>query len=462
MRSRSFLQDHQQYRPPQQQDGHHQGIDSIVEGLQNNSITPPPASGFKFNGVPSPHAPPRVIDSGLIHTLSHSNCQPPPGTASDRIVATIFYRSKPRVNITPNASSPASVTSTPSTSNKLPDGLAPVRTLSSFPLEPPATDSEPLDHLYGSYVSQLCLTSFLAMVSSLPLPRLETGEQATITSSHRCLDTPEHPRVVELTFSPAPDPTYITLDDLRRHEQLYRFESEWNVDVILQPDTVFRRHPRLVVFDMDSTLIREEVIDLIAASINVEAEVSAITARAMNGDLDFSASLRERVKLLKGVEADIFTKLRSVITPTTGAKELIRALRKLGVKTAVCSGGFIPLTSWLASELGIDYAYANTLTVSEATGTLTGEVEGDIVDAQRKADLLVEIAAQEGIDRRQTLAVGDGANDLIMMGEAGLGVAFNAKPRVQLEAEARLNGESLIDLLFLMGFTAEEIAVLSA
>jgi phosphoserine phosphatase len=453
MRSRSYLQDHQQYRPPQQ-DGQ-PGIDSIVEGLHNASVSPLPPSPSKFNGVPSTKSPPRIIDSGLIHTLSHTNCQPAPGTTSDRIVATIFYRNA-RVNVNTPQASPAA------TSNALPAGLAPVRSISSFPLEPPAPDSEPLDHLYGSYVSQLCLTSFLAMISSLPLPRDADGEPINLSSSHRCLDTPSQPRVVELTFSPAPDPAYVTLDDLRRHELLHRFEREWNVDVILQLDTVLRRHPRLVVFDMDSTLIKEEVIDLIAASINVEEEVSAITARAMNGELDFSASLRERVKLLKGVEADIFTKLRSVITPTPGARELIRALRKLGVKTAVCSGGFIPLTSWLASELGIDYAYANSLTVDESTNTLTGEVTGTIVDAQHKADLLVEIADKEGIDRRQTLAVGDGANDLIMMGVAGLGVAFNAKPRVQLEAKARLNGESLLDLLFLMGFTAEEVAILTA
>ncbi|TVY68946.1 Phosphoserine phosphatase, partial [Lachnellula suecica] len=324
------------------------------------------------------------------------------------------------------------------------------------PLEPPPPDPEPLDHLYGSYISPLCLTSFLHLIQSLPSPR----NSHPLTSSHRCLDSPHQPSIVELTFSPAPDPTYVTLSDLRKHELLYRFEREWNVDVVLQNDTVLRRYPRLVVFDMDSTLITQEVIDLIAASIGVEAQVSAITARAMNGELDFSSSFRERVQLLKGVHSDIFTQLREVITPTKGARELFTALKKLGVKTAVLSGGFIPLTQWLATELGIDYAYANSLASDAATSTLTGEVVGDIVNAERKRDLLLEIAQKEGFAREQVVAVGDGANDLLMMGAAGLGVAWHAKPVVQMEAQARLNGDSLLDLLHVFGFTAEEVEVL--
>jgi phosphoserine phosphatase len=300
------------------------------------------------------------------------------------------------------------------------------------------------------------LTSFLHLISSLP----SRQGSAALSSSHRCLDNPSHPTIVELTVSPTPDPAYLTLSDLRKHELIYRFEREWNVDVILQADTVLRRYPRLVVLDMDSTLIEQEVIDLIAASIGVEDQVSAITARAMNGELDFSASLRERAKLLKGVDANIFTKLRSVITPTKGARQLIRALKRMGVKTAVLSGGFIPLTQWLADELGIDYAFANTLTSDPETGKLTGEVTGTIVNAERKRDLLLEIAQKEKVALEQVVAVGDGANDLLMMGAAGLGVAFNAKPVVQMEAEARLNGESLLDLLHIFGLTAEEVEVL--
>lgn len=447
VRGKSYLEEHQQYRPPQQ-DGH-QGIDSIVESLSIGG-SPSPKAAQKYNGVPSPRSPPRVVESGLEHTLSHSNCQPAEGTKSNKIIATLFYKSNaPRV-----ANTGAQPDRSPS---PLPPNMAPVRTLSNFPLEPPPADPEPLDHLYGSYISQLCLTSFLALINSLPLPK-----NTTLSSSHRCLDNPHHPLIVELTFSPAPDPAYLSLSDLRKHELLYRFEREWNVDVILQNDTPLRRYPRLVVFDMDSTLIREEVIDLLAASIGVEAQVSAITARAMNGELDFSASLRERVAVLKGVDADIFTKLRTVITPTKGARELVRALKRLGVITAVLSGGFIPLTSWLASSLGIDYAYANSLLSNGST--LTGELDpaAPIVDAEMKAQLLVSIAKENNISLDQVIAIGDGANDLKMMKEAALGVAFCAKPVVQMEASARLNGGDLLEVLYLMGFTKEEVDLLIA
>jgi phosphoserine phosphatase len=454
MRGRSYLDEHQQYRPPQQ-DGH-QGIDSIVEAL---SLSPSPKKIITpYNGIPSAKTPPHVVESGVSHALSHTNCQPPPGEQSDRLVATLFYKStSPRVA---NTSSPPSRSPSPAL---LPSNLAPTTSLEAFPLEPPPADPEPLDHLYGSYISPLCITSFLALISSLPLPKPYTH----ITSSHKCLDNPTHPRVVELTFSPAPDTTYLTLDDLRKHELLYRFEREWNVDVVLQHDTPFRRYPRLVCFDMDSTLITQEVIDLIAASLgpHVEEAVSGITARAMNGELDFNASLRERVKLLKGVDEGIFEQLKSVLNVTNGVPLLLRALKRLGIKTAVFSGGFIPLTSHLAKSLGIDYAYANTLAAAPSSTpsgyALTGEVEGSIVNAERKAALLLEIAEKEGVDLKQVIAVGDGANDLLMMREAGLGVAWNAKPRVQMEAGARLNGESLADLLFLMGFTQEEVDALT-
>jgi phosphoserine phosphatase len=455
MRSSSYLQEHQQYRPPQQ-DGR-QGIDSIVEASQQTSAAASKVI-HAYNGVPSPKSPPKIIDSGLNHTLSHSNCQPSPGSSSDRLIATLIYKTRsPRTTPTDFPPDRSSSPNPSSALRPIPAALAPLLTPSNFPLEPPPSDPEPLDHLYGSYISPLCLTSFLHLISSLP----SRPGSATLSSSHRCLDNPNHPCIVELAVSPPPDPAYLTLSDLRKHELLYRFEREWNVDVILQPDSVLRRYPRLVVFDMDSTLIEQEVIDLIAASIGVEAEVSAITSRAMNGELDFSASLRKRARLLQGVDADIFTKLRTVITPTKGARELIVALKKMGVKTAVLSGGFIPLTQWLADHLGIDYAFANTLAVDSATQTLTGEVVGTIVNAERKRDVLLEIAKKENVALEQVVAVGDGANDLLMLGVAGLGVAFNAKPVVQMEAQARLNRESLLDLLHFFGLTAEEVQVLT-
>ena len=453
-RSRSYLQEHVQYRPPQQ-DGH-PGIDSIVESLSSSRLESPKQI-LPYNGVPSHDNPAKIVESGLIHTFSHASCQPAPETIRERFVATLIYKTKVSrgTESEQNADSPrASVHSLSDTTRELPANLAPVRTLSNFPLEPPPPEPESLDHLYGSYISPLCLTSFLHLISGLPLSH---GAE-TITSSHRCLDNPEHPTIVELTFAPIPNPDYLTLHDLRKHELIYRFEREWNVDVVIQPDTILRKYPRLVVFDMDSTLIEQEVIDLIAASKGLEAEVSEITARAMAGELDFSASFKERVRLLKGVDEDIFVKLRDVITPTNGAKDLVKALKKMGVKTAVVSGGFLPLTQWLASQLGLDYAYANTVEIVD--GKLTGEVSGTIVNAERKRDLLLEIAEKEGIDKKQTVAVGDGANDLLMMGVAGLGVAYDAKPVVQMEAGARLNGGTLLDLLHVFGFSREEVDIL--
>jgi phosphoserine phosphatase len=344
--------------------------------------------------------------------------------------------------------------------------MAPSSSLDSFPLEPPAAEPEPLDHLYGSHVSSMCITSFLHLLSTFPLPQGVTD----YNSAHRCLKLDggqdRHPLVVELTVSPAPSLDYLSLADLRKHELIYRFEREWNVDVALQSDTLWRRYPRLVVFDMDSTLITQEVIDLLAATIkdppDLAARVADITHRAMLGELEFDSAFRERVKLLTGLPASIFHELRSVLQVTKGVRPLLRALKRLGVKTAVLSGGFLPLTSWLAGELGIDYAHANEVVVDEATGRFTGEVKGRIVGKERKRELLMEIAEKEGIPLEQVVAVGDGANDLLMMDAAGLGVAWNAKPRVQMEADARLNGDSLLDLLFLFGFSEEEVSQLIA
>ncbi|KAI2604933.1 phosphoserine phosphatase serb [Hypoxylon fragiforme] len=454
MRTSSYLKEHQQYRPPKHLDSHF-GIDTVVEDLQSSRISPP-KSFSPFNGVPSKDEPPRILE-GASHDFSHPNCAPTRGTKSDKLVATLVYKSASPRNRNANPSPRIA----PSSSD-IPANLAPTTNIDSFPLEPP-TPSEPesLDHLYGSYISPLCLTSFLHLMSTFPLPR---GVEET-TSSHRCLDDPEHPLVVELTLSPAPSPSYLSLADLRKHELIYRFEREWNVDVALQRDTIWRRYPRLVVFDMDSTLITQEVIDLLAATIkdppDLAAKVANITHRAMLGELEFDSAFRERVALLKGLPATIFEQLRPVLDITKGVPEVLKAFKRLGVKTAVLSGGFMPLTSWLAGELGIDYAYANEVVIDDS-GRLTGEVKGRIVGKERKQELLLEIAKKEGIALEQVVAVGDGANDLLMLDTAGLGVAWNAKPRVQLEAGARLNGKSLVDLLYLFGLTSEEVDMLTA
>ncbi|KAH7020111.1 HAD-like domain-containing protein [Ilyonectria destructans] len=451
MRSSSYLSDHQQYRPPRQPD-QFQGIDTVVEDLGNANISSPRPI-LPFNGIPSEENPPTVVDSGLSHAYSHPNCAPRAGDKSDRLIATLFYKGKGGSN------SPVKSSFTDS-SEALPANLAPTTDPKEFPLEPPTQESEQLDHIYGSYISSLCIASFLHLMSTFPQER----DAAEPYSSHRCLDNHEHPRVVELTLSPVPSPQYLSLNDLRKHEMIYRFEQEWNVDVVLQRDAVWRRHPRLVVFDMDSTLITQEVIDLLAETLkdppNLHRLVADITHRAMMGELEFEASFRERVALLKGLPATMFKDLQSVLDVTKGVPQLIKALKRLGVKTAVLSGGFQPLTGWLAGELGIDYAYANQVVVEN--DKLTGEVEGLIVGKERKRDLLLEIAKKEGIDLSQVVAVGDGANDLLMLDKAGLGVAWNAKPRVQMEADARLNGQNLLDLLHLFGFTGEEIEALAA
>ncbi|KAH6605199.1 hypothetical protein Trco_006906 [Trichoderma cornu-damae] len=462
-RSSSYLSDHQQYRPPPQRipEAHH-GIDTVVE---DSSRSRPSKPVLPFNGVPSPEHPPTIVDSGVTHSYSHPNCAPPAGRRTDRLVATLFYKASDNRNAPAGSASgglgrsrsPAKAGLADSTES-LPPNMAPTTSMEEFPLEPPTQESEQLDHLYGSYVSPLCITSFLHLMSTFPLP--DGAEEPH--SSHRCLDNQESPRVVELALTPAPAPGYLSLADLRKHELIYLFEQEWNVDVALQRDVLWRRHPRLVVFDMDSTLITQEVIDLLAETIrdppDLAERVANITHRAMMGELNFESSFRERVALLKGLPATLFEDLRPVLNVTNGVRDLLRALKRLGVKTAVLSGGFLPLTGWLAKELGIDHAHANEVVIED--GRLTGEVKGIIVGKERKRDLLVEIARSEGIDLSQVIAVGDGANDLLMMEKAGLGVAWNAKPTVQMEAGARLNGQSMLDLLYLFGFTGEEIDML--
>ncbi|KAI1155461.1 phosphoserine phosphatase serb [Nemania diffusa] len=453
MRSGSYLSDHQQYRssPPSETPDHF-GIDTVVEDLRGIQLSPHNKSFSPFSGVPSKDDPPRIVE-GLNYDFSHPNCAPPRGTSSQRIVATLMYKTK-------SSGAPSPLGQASSSASDIPANFAPTTNLEEFPLEPPpAIEPESLDNIYGSYITPMCITSFLHLMSIFPLPH---GVTET-TSSHRCLDDHEHPLVVELTLSPAPAPDYLSLDDLRKHELIYRFEREWNVDVILQTDTLWRRHPRLVVFDMDSTLITQEVIDLLAATItdppDLATKVADITHRAMLGELEFDAAFRERVALLEDLPATIFEQLRPVLDVTQGVPQLLRAFKKLGVKTAVLSGGFLPLTSWLAKELGIDYAHANEVVISDA-GRLTGEVLGRIVGKERKRELLLEIAKKEGVALEQVIAVGDGANDLLMLGTAGLGVAWNAKPLVQMEARARLNGDSLLDLLYLFGFTREEVDML--
>lgn len=222
-----------------------------------------------------------------------------------------------------------------------------------------------------------------------------------------------------------------------------------NVDIAFQRDNAWRRNRRLVAFDMDSTLIDGEVIDELARLAGVGAEVAAITAAAMRGELDFQESFRRRVALLKGLDGDAIGKVIDSIPLTEGAETLIASLKRLGYKTAILSGGFTFMGRHLQKRLGIDYVHANEL---EVVGRrVTGNVVGPIVDGARKAGLLRELAQREGISLEQVIAVGDGANDLPMLSIAGLGIAFRAKPLVRQSARQAISTLGLDGILYLLG-----------
>jgi phosphoserine phosphatase SerB len=244
-------------------------------------------------------------------------------------------------------------------------------------------------------------------------------------------------------------------DEGELNDHFLRFGQETGIDLCLQPLSVTKNRKRVIIFDMDSTLIQQEVIDELAREAGVYDRVSAVTERAMRGELDFNESLRERVKTLAGQNIDIIEKVKSRIEFMPGARELTRALSKLGIITAVVSGGFLPLANYVKETLGLNYAFANTLLSNQ--GVLTGSVLDPIVNAERKRDLLSTISQLHGIPRQFTMAVGDGANDLLMLQAAGLGVAFNAKPKVQQKAQVRINQPSLFNVLYLLGITEEEV-----
>ena len=233
--------------------------------------------------------------------------------------------------------------------------------------------------------------------------------------------------------------------------ELLKLADHSGFDVSLQRDSVFRRNRRLVAFDMDSTLIAEEVMDELAKRHGVGAEVVAITDAAMAGELDFKESFRRRAALLKGMPLDVLHEVAESVALNTGAHRLIKALKHFGYTIAVFSGGFQYVGEHLQQRLGIDYVYANELEVVD--GVMTGEVLGDIVDAQGKAELLQKIAAKEGISLAQTIAVGDGANDLPMLQQAGLGVAYHAKTIVRESAKHSISNFGLDAILYLIGFS---------
>ncbi|TDE09949.1 phosphoserine phosphatase SerB, partial [Jiangella asiatica] len=232
------------------------------------------------------------------------------------------------------------------------------------------------------------------------------------------------------------------------------------VDVAVQPSGLIRRAKRLVVMDVDSTLVQGEVIEMLAEHAGVLDQVAAVTARAMAGELDFAESLRERVRLLAGLPASAVADVRAAVRLAPGARTLIRTLKRLDYRCAIVSGGFTQITDQLALELGIDYAAANTLEIVD--GVLTGRVVGPVLDRAGKADALARFAAAEGIPLSQTVAVGDGANDLDMIAAAGLGIAFNAKPVVRSAADTAVNVPYLDAILYLLGISRDDIEAADA
>ncbi len=242
---------------------------------------------------------------------------------------------------------------------------------------------------------------------------------------------------------------------LALHKELVRVALEVGVDLAFQREGLTRRSKRLVVMDMDSTLIRIEVIDELARAYGVYDEVAAITARAMLGNMPYEESLVERVALLRGMPLEAVMAVAGDPPVMEGAPELLSALRALGLKTAVISGGFSFAADALKARFGLDYAYSNQLEVED--GVLTGRVLDPIVGPQRKADLLEALAQRERIPLEQTVAVGDGANDLLMIEKAGLGIAFHAKPKLRAAADTSLTHGGLDRILYLLGLRAREV-----
>jgi len=236
--------------------------------------------------------------------------------------------------------------------------------------------------------------------------------------------------------------------------------GQGSFDCALQKESLLRRSKRLVVMDMDSTLIGIEVIDELARSHGVFDAVSAITRRAMMGEMDYDQSLRERVRLLAGLDARVLYDLAANLPLTEGAETLLRVLKRLGYKTAVISGGFSHAAEALRERLGIDHAWSNTLEIEN--GKLTGRVVGSIVNAQRKAELLEQLASREGIPLEQVIAIGDGANDLYMLQKAGHGIAFHAKPKLREAAHSAISASGLDAILYLLGIAGRDIQTLAA
>ena len=239
---------------------------------------------------------------------------------------------------------------------------------------------------------------------------------------------------------------------------LLELAGTYNIDLAYQEDNIYRRNRQLIVFDMDSTLIDAEVIDELAQEMGVRLQVASITAAAMRGDVDFEESFRQRLALIKGLDSRALKSVAERLRLDEGAQYLLRRLKQLGFKTAIISGGFDYFARYLQSTLEVDYVFANELEM--AKGVVTGRIKGQIIDGQRKAVLLRELAHREGLRLEQVIAVGDGANDLPMLAIAGLGIAFRAKPVVIANANQSISNVGLDGILYLLGYSDREIKCL--
>tara|TARA_B110000261_G_scaffold97923_1_gene110690 strand:- start:139 stop:1350 length:1212 start_codon:yes stop_codon:yes gene_type:complete len=254
-----------------------------------------------------------------------------------------------------------------------------------------------------------------------------------------------------IEFSARGEPN--SADELR--QSLLKLAGEQNIDIAYQEDNIFRRSRQLVVFDMDSTLIDAEVIDELAVEAGVGEQVAAITEAAMRGEVDFKQSFVQRVALLEGLSEGVLQTVAKRLRLNDGAEYLLKSLNQLGFKTAIVSGGFTFFARHLQKQLGVDYVYANELDVVK--GVVTGNVVGEIIDGQRKAEILVDIANKLGLSLEQVIAVGDGANDLAMLNIAGLGIAFRAKPLVKASAKQAISNVGLDGILYLLGYSDKDI-----
>jgi len=242
--------------------------------------------------------------------------------------------------------------------------------------------------------------------------------------------------------------------------ELARESVGLGADIAVQRGGLHRRAMRLVVMDVDSTLLQDEAIDLLADRAGRAAEVEALTNAAMRGEIDYAAALRQRVQLLAGLDAIVLSELTEKLRLTPGARTLVRTLKRLGYRCGVVSGGFTQITDWLTAELELDYSAANTLEIAD--GKLTGRITGELIDRPGKERMLRQFAAEAGVPLSQTVAVGDGANDLDMIAAAGLGIAFNARPVVRSAADASVSVPHLDVILYLLGISREDVEAADA